>query len=177
MTTQRIGRPTKVTIFDKKPEPGREAFEQGVPLSPEQENSRRAIILFEPNLQHIGSIDNTDSPASTTYAKSVTSGFTFTMSQGIDYTISLEASVDVVKVNESVSFNLTFTEQWSKSTTETFEFSVPAGKKAFTYQGYILAATMENTGTNDYHWVSGGEQGRFLTNVLRTTSIPLMGIQ
>ena len=40
-------------------------------------------MLYAPNLQNVGSIDNTNSDTTTDYSKSVTSGFTFSTSQAL----------------------------------------------------------------------------------------------
>lgn len=171
-----IGRPAKtLKIFAQKPDPTRDTFEQGLLLEPLQADIQKAIILYAPDVQHIGTLDNTDSDASTTYSKSVTSGFTFSMAQSIGVSANVGVNLEIVKAEVTVSLNLTFTQQWNKSTTETYQVSVPAGRKSFIYQGYLLASVLEfHTGKPESSaYTYAGEEGRFLSNVVRTTKTAL----
>jgi hypothetical protein len=125
------------------------------------------IVLYSPDLDNIGCIDNTNSDASSTYSISLTKGFTFTTSQSFSLELSFEASAEIVKAGIKIGFNLTFTEQWSTSTTETIQFSVPSGKQAFTYQGYLLSAILRyNPADNTYKYT---EYGKLKTNIVTTT--------
>ncbi|MBI9115908.1 hypothetical protein [Sanguibacter suaedae] len=162
---------TEVTIFEKRPPATRDTFVHSLPKVA-TEDSLQAIVLFAPNLQNVGCIDNTASPTTTTYSKSITSGFTFSTTQTLGAEAAFEATVLVAKVNFKVTFSISFTEQWSEETTETFSFSVPPGEKAFTYQGYLLAQILTfdaATGTYSY-----GKPARFVTNILTTSAEPLV---
>ena len=167
-----IPRPaTKVTIFTTRPPANADTFKQSLPKKATADQLQ-VIVLYAPNLQNIGSIDNTNSDTTTEYAKSVTSGFTFETSQTLSVEASFEASAEVVKAGLTVGFSISFTEQWSTSTTETMSFSVPPGKKAFTYQGYLLSQILTydaKTGAYAY-----ADIARFLTNILATSSVPLV---
>lgn len=162
---------TKVQIFTARPAPTEDTFLKSLPKVATQEKLQ-AIVMFAPDLQLIGSIDNTNSEVTTTYEKSVTSGFTFTMGQELSISANFEADVVVAKVGGSIGLSFTFTEEWSSSTTESMSFEVPAGKKAFTYQGYLMAQILEydaSSGTYTYK-----EAARLLSNVLATSAIPLV---
>ena len=167
-----IPRPsTKVTIFPARPPAIADTFKQSLPKIA-TEDELQVIVLYAPNLQNVGCIDNTNSDTTTDYSKSVESGFTFSTSQTLSVEASFEASVEVVKAGFKVGLSISFTEQWSTSTTETMTFSVPAGKKAFTYQGYMLASILS------YDAKSGAyaykDTAQFLTNVLATSAVPLV---
>jgi hypothetical protein len=103
-------------------------------------------LSFESDVQNIGSIDNTNSATTTTYSSSVT------------------------------SLSISFMEQWSSSQTTEFSFSVPGGKRAFTYQGYLLSKILRyDPSTDNYTYLS--EVARFVTNILSTSEVPLVDSQ
>ncbi|RUR72797.1 hypothetical protein ACF3DV_16225 [Chlorogloeopsis fritschii PCC 9212] len=163
-------KPSTVEIFPSLPPAIKDTFSKSLPKI-SKEDFVEVIVLYSPDLDNIGSLDNSNSDADTKYSKSVTSGFTFTASQSFSTELSFEASAEVVKAGFKIGFNITFTEQWSESTTETMEFTVPAGKKAFTYQGYLLAAILRYDPANDsYKYV---DFSRFMTNILTTTRTPI----
>ncbi|WP_116248381.1 hypothetical protein [Nocardiopsis sp. FIRDI 009] len=159
----------KIEVFDKRPQLDKESFNKGIPLQATAEQMR-AIILYAPTLQLVGSIDNTNSDADTTWSRSVTTGFTFTQSLTIGVETALEVNVEFVKASMKISTSMTFSSQWARSVTETMQFSVPAGKKTFMYQGYIWSeiAIYENS---EYKW--SNEVARCLSNVMATSREPL----
>jgi hypothetical protein len=166
---------TKVEIFDHLPPADADTFQKSLPTS-STTNELDVIVLYAPNLQNVGCIDNTKSATTTSYSQSLTSGFTFSSSQTFSAEASFEASVEVVKAGFKMGFSITFTEQWSKSRTETMSFEVPGGKKAFTYQGYLLARILRydaSSGTYAYE----NETARFVTNILSTSENPLVDSQ
>ncbi len=162
--------PATVTIFPTRPPANADTFKQSLPKVA-KEDALEVIVLYAPNLQNVGSIDNTNSDTTTEYSKSVTSGFTFSSSQTFSVEASFEASIEVVKAGLKVGFSISFTEQWSTSTTESMSFSVPPGKKAFTYQGYLLSQILAyDADTGGYAYK---ESARFLTNILATSATPM----
>lgn len=164
--------PSKLKIFDALPPADADTFRQSLPTL-SNTDVLQAIVLYAPNLQNVGSIDNTTSAATTTYSQSVTSGFTFSTTQTFSAQLAVEASIEVVKASLTVGFSLSFTEEWSKSKTTTIEFSVPPGKLAFTYQGYLLTALLQfDASSGKYSYLS---TARFLTDVLATSEAPLTG--
>lgn len=127
-------------------------------LDPMFADKLTVIVLYAPNLQNIGSIDNGLSDTTTIYTKSVTTGFTFSASQSIGTEAVFEASIIIA--DAKVGFTLTFsvTEEWSTST-ESMSFSVPPGKKAFTYQGYVMAKHLIfDAKSGSYAYGSGAQQ-------------------
>jgi len=164
----------KMKIFDKLPPPILDTFQQSL-LKKSTTNTLEAIVLYAPDLKNIGCIDNTQSKAAASYAKAVTSGFTFSATQTFSTESSVEASVEVVKVGFKVGFSLSFNEQWSESITETVSFEVPAGEKAYLYQGYMLAKTLIQDNSNGtFRW--GNETAKFVTNILATHETPLLDL-
>jgi hypothetical protein len=164
--------PGKLKIFDSLPPADLDTFRQSLPTL-STTNYLQAIVLFAPELQNVGSIDNTTSAATTTYSQSVTSGFTFSTTQTFSAQLAVEASIEVVKASLTVGFSLSFTEQWSTSKTTTFQFSVPPGKRAFTYQGYLLTALLQyDASSGKCSYLSSA---RFLTDVLASSDAPLRG--
>lgn len=164
----------KLKIFDKIPPANQDSFDQGLPLIA-KDDFVDVIILYAPDLESVGSIDNSDSDGQSSYSKSLTSGFTFSMGQKISVGAEFEAGVVFAKGKFSVSLELSFTEQWNNSQTETITFSVPGRKKAFTYQGYVLSRKLRySPETRTFAYIES--EGRFLTNVLKTSDEPIIGV-
>jgi len=160
-----------VEIFDALPPACADTFHKSLPTVTKHDHVD-VIVLYSPDLDNIGCLDNSNSDGESSYSKSVTSGFTFTSSQTLSGEIYFEASAEVVKAGIKVGFSITFTEQWNSSTTETMSFSVPAGKKAFTYQGYLYAATLRfDAESGNYKYV---DYGKFMSNILMTSKVPLI---
>jgi len=106
----------------------------------------------------------------TSYSKAVQTGFTFSMTQTLTVTASIEANFEVVKAGVSVGVSLSFTEEWSKSTTETISFEVPAGAVAFLYRGFLLASPLSyNAASGAYTFREGARLPRAHTAGSRRT--------
>lgn len=163
----------KLKIFDKLPPANQDSFDQGLPII-SKDDYAEVIILYAPDLESIGAIDNSDSDVQTTYSKSVTSGFTFSMGQSLTVGAEFEAGVVFAKGKFSVSLEVSFTETWNNSQTETIGFSCPGRKKAFTYQGYLLSRKLRFF-PEDGRFAYVENEGRFLTNILKTTDTPITG--
>jgi hypothetical protein len=163
----------KVHIFPRRPDAGPDTWDLGLPTRPGTAEYVDVVVLYQPDIQNIGAIDNTQSKASTTWSKSVTTGFTVGVSTTLSEEAYFEASAEVVKAGVRIGISVTFTAQYNQSTTETMSFTVPAGHGAFTYQGYIMAQVLRYTPKGErFDWVGGA--GRFLTNVLTTSAVPLV---
>ncbi|MFD0036026.1 hypothetical protein ACFVIZ_00060 [Streptomyces anulatus] len=161
----------KPEIFKTLPDPVKETFDKSVVIK-ESSHERLGAVLYAPDLQFIGTIENSESDASASYTKSVTEGFQI----GVAVTISSELSVDVsavvAKGTLKVGMAITFSAHYNKSTTETVSFQVPAGKKAFLYQGYIRTKILKHDpGAGTYSW-DEASSGRFLTNATATYPTP-----
>ncbi|WJG07623.1 hypothetical protein [Aliiglaciecola sp. LCG003] len=165
---------TSVKIFENRPPNNMETFRNSVPVGADT-NKATVLVLYAPNLQNIGSIDNTTSAASASYSKSVATGFTFSTTQSLSVTASIEVSVEIVKASVSVGFSLSFTEQWSKLTTETIAVNAPAGKKVFIYQGVILASVLTYDPTIGKGTFTYSQAARALSPVLVTSEKPIVG--
>lgn len=156
-------------IFEKLPDANQDTFAQSVVIK-EDTHERLAAVLYAPDLQFIGSIDNTQSEADASYSKSVTEGFQI----GVSVTISSEFTADVnaivVKGELKVGLSITFSAQYNKATTETISFTVPAKKNAFLYQGYIRTKILKHDpAAKTYAWADGSA-GRFLTHATATST-------
>ncbi|MEM5563793.1 hypothetical protein WNY78_01690 [Psychroserpens sp. AS72] len=163
----------EVKIFDKLPPSNDDTFKYGLPLIA-KDDYVDVLIMYAPNLQSVGSIDNTLSSMETSFSKTITSGFTFTMGQKITVGAEFEAGVVFAKGKVSVGLEVSFTEQWNNSQSETITFKAPAEKKAFSYQGYLLTRKLRfSPEDGSYTYVE--DEGRFLTNILKTSTDPIVG--
>lgn len=163
---------TNVTIFPSLPKANEDTFYKSLPKIATSQYTD-VIVLYSPNLQNVGAIDNIHSSTTTTYQQSVTSGFTFSAAQTFSAEAYFEASVEVIKAGAKIGFSFTFTEQWSKTQTQSFSFSVPGGKKAFTYQGYVLSKILRyDAAHNTFTYQK--ETAQFLSNLLTTSEEPLV---
>lgn len=161
-----------LTIFESDPGPATGVvFNQGIP-STNTDTESLAIILFSPNLELIASLDNTDSEVTSTYQTSVTTGFTFGTTQSLSITEEIGVNVEIVTEKTSVTFALSFSEQWSTTTTKSMSFSCPPGKKAFVYQGTLMSKVMKfSAASAQYSWASAPTKA--LTQVLVTAAEPI----
>ncbi|HZX54099.1 MAG TPA: hypothetical protein VFE86_05440 [Ilumatobacteraceae bacterium] len=161
-----------VTIFDTDPGPATEVvFNQGI-LSTNTDNESLSIVLFSPNLQLIASLDNTQSEVTSTYTTSISHGFTFSSTQSLSITNEVGVNIEVVSAKVSVTFALSFTEQWTTDQTRSMTFECPPGKKAFVYQGTLMSKLMSFSAADaQYTWVSAASKA--LTEVLVTTDTPI----
>jgi hypothetical protein len=128
------------------------------------------VILYHGDIHLLYAMDNTDSPAESTFEKSITEGFTFAAQQTLSSEMSFEAGCDIVKAGFKMSLSVSFTEQWNKTITETVSFTVPAGEKAFAYQAYINTSILRYTpGDQSYRYI---DSAKFLTSSLKTVKTP-----
>lgn len=162
----------KLTIFETEPTAATETiFNQGL-LGTSSQQEALSVILFSPNLQIIASLDNTNSKVTSTYQTSVSHGFTFSTTQSLSVTTEVGINIEVVTAKVSVTFALSFTEQWNTTTTKSMSFSCPPGQKAFVYQGTLMAKVMAFDARNaKYAWQ--GAAGKALTEVLVTSQVPI----
>lgn len=162
---------SSVQIFDSEPPADQATFQAGVPGTSTQDE-QLAIVLFSPNLQIIASLDNTNSEVTSSYTTAVTHGFTFSSTQSLSITEEVGVNIEVVTEKTSVTFALSFTEQWNTTTTKSMTFSCPPGKKAFVYQGTLLSKVLKfDAATAQYSW--SGAAGKALTQVLVTSDTPI----
>jgi len=158
-------------IFDAQPAASETTFNAGI-MGTNTQQQALSIILFSPNLQIIASLDNTKSQVTSNYQTSVSHGFTFSSTQSISITASVGISIEVVSASVSTTFALSFTEQWSTTTTKSMTFSCPPGKKAFVYQGTLMSRVLTlNAGDAQYSWLSAPSKA--LTQVLVTSDVPI----
>lgn len=162
---------TTLTIYPNLPAATADTYQHSLPLNATTDKLQ-ALVLFAPDLQEIGSIDNSTSSVTTSYSKSIMTGFSFSSTQSLGITAGFEVSVEVVKASVSVNFTISFTEQYSTQTTETVQFSVPGGKKAFLYQGTIRSRILEyDPVANTYSYK---EIGKFNSSIYATSDVPIV---
>lgn len=161
----------EVKIYDVLPLADEDTFIHSLPLEQTQNDIISCMVLYGPELENIGCIDNTDSDGQAQYSKTTTSGFTFTFGQKIAAGFKYEAGIVFTKAEFNIGFEISFTEQWNKSQSETVTFTVPKQTKAYLYQGYLQCARLEyNVKTFKYSY---HETGRFLSNIIKTTPKPI----
>ncbi|GBG36256.1 hypothetical protein [Mycobacterium montefiorense] len=134
-----------------------------------------AAVLYAPDLQNIGCLDNTASSVESSWGKTVTTGFS--LSTTVTFSIEFQAEVNFIVEKDSIKLgmSISFTAQYNKSISETMTFTVPAGKKGFLYQGYLYTQLLQhNTTQRTYDWVPGS-RSVFLSNILYTSAVPATG--
>lgn len=160
----------EVKIYEELPVASEAVFNTGVPVI-SKEDYVEVIVLFAPNIQNVGVMDNSQSDVESTYSKSVTSGFTFSMSQTIATEFNFEAGILFAKAGFKLNISVSFTEQWNNSETETFQFKVAGGKIGYTYQGYLNAIHLRYLpGSDSYKYM---DKATFVTNILKTSNEPI----
>ncbi len=160
-----------VKIYDALPPACEDTFIHSLPLEQTQNEIISTMVVYAPDLENIGCIDNTSSDGQAQYSKTITSGFTFTAGQKISGGFKYGAGALFTKAEFNINFEISFTEQWNSSQSETVTFTVPKDSKAYLYQGYLRSAVLEfNTKTFQYSYK---DQGRFLSNIIKTTPKPI----
>lgn len=161
---------SKVKVYDTRPAATEDTFVNSLPCKTDTQYAE-VMVFYSSDLQKVGFIDNTLSQTETTYSKSLTSGFMTQREVGLSAEINFEINAAVCKVGAKFGFNVSLTDQWSKSQTETISFRIPAGERAFLYQVTILCARLRlDTKTGKYSYV---EYGKFLTDAYKTSKKPL----
>ena len=162
---------TSLTIFPTMPPEVQDTFSKGVPALGTN-NQQIALILFSPNLQIVGSMDNSNSDATCSYQLSVSTGFTFSATESFSISEKVGVSIEIVTEEVTTTFALSFTQQWNTTRTETMTFNCPAGKKAFVYQGTLMSRQLAfNAQTGQFAWTSA--PASVLTELLLTSRTPI----
>jgi len=169
------GIPPKYTfkIFDHLPNTPDEATFGSSLLLEATGTQLTALVFYAPDLNCLGSFNNSNSKSSSTYTISTTSGFTFSMSQKIGASVKISAGVIFEKAEVSFNFELSFTEQWNTSQTETIAFQIPGGVSSFLYKGKLATKYIYFDPTN-YQYTYGPD-GSFNTNYVVSSEKPLNG--
>ena len=166
-----IPQSSEIKIYPVQPPATADTFMNSLPLI-SKTNYIDHIVMFAPDLQAIASIDNTSSTNAANYLKSVSTGYTFTATQTISITAGFEVTVEVVKASLSLTFSFGFSEQWSTLVQETINFSVPAGKKGFLYQGTLVSRILRyDPSNNTYSYM---DMGTLKTSVFAVTDAPVL---
>lgn len=161
---------SEVEVFDQLPPASMETFVKSLPCESDTDHAE-AMVFYAADVQKLGFIDNTLADADASYTKSITSGFMTQTTVGFSAEVNFEINAQVAKVGAKFGFNMSLTDQWSKTQTDTISFQVPAGKRAFLYQVTLLCARLRlDSKTGEYSYV---EYGKFLTDAYKTTDKPL----
>ncbi len=170
LTSNTIHVGNSVTVFDSKPEPSAEVFAKSLPSTVTYDYVD-AIVFYQADVQKLGFFDNTESSAVASYTKSITSGFSTAFTVGLSAEVNFEMSAAVAKFGAKFGFNVSLTNQWTQTQTDTISFQIPAGKKAYLYQVTLLCARLRYyPGKIKYEYV---EYGKFLSDAYKTTENPL----
>ena len=162
---------TSLTIFPSMPAAVAATYSAGIQAIGTNQ-SDVAVILYSPNLQLLASLDNSNADSDSSYSLSVTTGFTFSATESISISEEVGVSVEVVTEKTTISFSLSFTEEWSQSTTTTLQVDCPAGKKAFVYQGTLMSRQLQlDASTGQYNWVSAASKA--LTQIILSSRVPI----
>lgn len=159
-----------VTVFESIPEPSIDVFQNSLPSTATYEYVD-AIVFYQSDVQKLGFFDNTQSSAAASYTKSITSGFSTAFTVGLSAEVNFEMSAVVAKFGAKFGFNVSLTNQWTQTQTDTISFQIPAGKKAYLYQVTLLCARLRYYPSKiKYEYV---EYGKFLSDAYKTTENPL----
>lgn len=164
-----------VKIYDREPPAAAETFQHSLPIK-QVSDYLDVLVLFAPDLQLVGSVDNTNSSVTTTYSKTLTTGFTFSSTQSIGFEAGFDAGIVFAKASFKVTFSISFTEQYSKESSETMSFSVPDGAKAFLYQGTLMTRKLRYDPAKDRYFYLN-ESASFLTEIFNTFNDPLPSVK
>jgi hypothetical protein len=159
-----------VKIYDQAPPASADTFQHSLPVV-QVADYLDVLVMYAPDLQVVGSVDNSNSSVATSYTKSITTGFTFSSTQTIGFKAGFEAGVVFAKASFEITFAISFTEQYSKTTTEAVSFAVPSGQKAFLYQGLLQTRILRyDPAHNTYTYM---DSASFLTNIFDTFQNPI----
>lgn len=162
-----------VQIFDKKPPACSDTFMKSMYLEPAS-TYIDTVVLYNADMQLLQILDNRASNASATFQRSVSKGFTFSMSQAVAAGIKFETNFIFAKAEISLSVTLTFSEAWTKTVTETISCTVGPKDIAYFYQGAIQAAIMRYDAEKlKFYYLDNRHTGQYQTNILKTTSNPI----
>lgn len=161
-------------IYPALPANSEDTFNNSLQITPSDPNPM-AAVLYAPDLQNIGCLDNTHSSVQSSWGKTVTTGFS--LSTTVAFSIEFQAEVNFIVEKDSIKYgmSISFTSQYNKSIAETMTFTVPAGKKGFLYQGYLYTQLLQhNSAQRTYDWVPNS-RSVFLSNILYTSETPTTG--
>ncbi len=162
----------KLIIFPERPAACIETFRHGLPLLSKGQEAR-VLVLYSPNLNQVGMIDNTGTQATCSYSIALTTGFTQGESKSISSELSLEAGCEFMKAGFKISMNMTFYSESTQTREETVCYQVPADAKAYLYQGYVRYSTLCLNITT--RALTYREDGLYLNNFVKTSTKPLTG--
>ena len=164
----------KVEIFKSKPPACADTFMKSMYLQP-QTNYIDTVVLYSADMNLLQILDNSESAATTTYQKSISKGFTFTVSEAISAGVEFEASFIVATSKISIQVTISFSESWTTTVTETHTCTVGPHEKAFFYQGTVKAAIMRyDTEHMKFRYLGNQNTGKYETNIIKTTSVPIV---
>ena len=164
-------KPHELKIYDNLPPAVEDTFYHGLPLINDEKHVD-VMILHSADIESLGCLDNSNSDVKSSYSKSTTSGFSFSMTQKLSSKLSFSAGVVFAKAGVEIGLELSFTETWNNSQTETIQFSIEGGKKAFVYQGYLQSSILRYDAEEDsFKYI---QSGRFLTDIFKTSDKPLL---
>lgn len=165
----------KVEVYQTLPTATKTVFERAIPLSGGATSEKVSkLVLYAPNLNLIGCLDNSKTKAKTVFSKAITTGFSFT--EGMTFGVGMEATVGVefFKATVKTSFEMSFTSSWNYSETQTITFEAPAGERIFMYQGSLNYRIIEYIPA-ELTFQYADQLNVVDLNIVQTSEIPLVG--
>lgn len=160
-----------ITVYDGKPPANSDTFIHSLPLEQTENDIFPVMVMYSPNLENVGHVDNTNSKAEVTYSESVTCGFSATFGTKIGAGVQMTADAGIVKAGVSFNIEVSFSAQWNESHTEQVSYKVPGGASAYLYRGYFRCAVLKyNALTMEYTY---DPPIQFNSNVFKTTEDPI----
>lgn len=160
-----------ITVYNKRPPANSDTFIHSLPLEQTENDIFPVMVMYGPDLEDVGFIDNTQSRAEVTYSESVTCGFSASFGTKIGVGVQMTADAGIVKAGVSFNIEVSFSEQWNESRTEQVSYKVPGGAKSYLYRGYFTCAVLKyNAVTMEYTYEP---PLNFKSNVFKTTEEPI----
>lgn len=161
----------RLTVYDRKPPANSDTFIHSLPLEQTENDVFPVMVMYSPDLENVGCIDNTQSRTEVTYSESVTCGFSASFGTKIGMGVQMTADAGIVKAGVSFNIEVSFSAQWNESRTEQVSYKVPGGAKSFLYRGYFKCAVLKyNASTMEYTYEP---PLNFKSNVFKTTEEPI----
>lgn len=161
-----------ITVYDMMPPANSDTFIHSLPLEQTESDIFPVMVMYSPDLQNVGFIDNTESKSEVTYSVSVTCGFSASFGAKIATGVQMTANAGIVKAGMSFSIEVSFSEQWNESRTEQVSYKVPGGARAYLYRGYFKCAVLKyNAKAMEYTYEPPLD---FNSNVIKTTENPIV---
>lgn len=158
----------ELKVYDDLPAPNLDTFIHSMPAV-EHSDYQDVTVLYLPELVNVACLDNTQSAASSDFSVTLSVGFTNTNSVSFGFGASMGVGIDFLNTEFHYDAELSVTNQYAVTAEEKARTVVPAGEKAFIYQGRILTKTLRYHAGNQTYEYTNTDDGEFLTKVYVTS--------